>query len=44
MTENGGNDAKIKGSQPQPSPFQGENIGKTSRRGFSDRDQSEFAE
>ncbi len=28
MNENGGNDAKIKRVQPQPSPWKGENIGK----------------
>jgi hypothetical protein len=28
MNQNGGNDAKIEIVQPQPSPFQGENVGK----------------
>ena len=28
MNRNGGNNAKIKWVQPQPSPFQGENVGK----------------
>jgi hypothetical protein len=28
MNENGGNNAKIKRVQPQPSPWKGENVGK----------------
>ena len=35
MLYNGGNYAKLKCVQPQPSPFQGENGGKNIRRGIS---------